>query len=265
MSSISDVLAGRELMVNLTLRELRSKYKRSALGWAWSLANPLVSMLIFTVVFALFLKVSPPVGEPSGLHNFALFLLCGLLPWNFFANAVMASTGVVIANAGLVKKVYFPRSVLVFASVNSWGASFLIEMAVLAVALLAVGNFVLPWLLPTLLVMVLLALFTSGIALAVAALNVYFRDVQHLIGVVVQLLFYATPIVYPVTLVPDRLRRLYMLNPLAAFVEAIRDCLYDLSFPSLGRSAYLVTVSLAVFALGFVVFSRLEPRMAEEL
>lgn len=274
MNRRSDLAARRELLSNLTMRELRTKYKRSVLGWAWSLANPLASMLIFTVVFRVFLKVSPPIGEPSGLNNFALFLLCGLLPWSFFSNAVNGSIGAVIGNAALVKKVYFPRSILVFASVGAWGVSFLIEMAVLIVGLLVAGNFILPWLIPLVFVVAVLIAFASGLALMLAAMNVHFRDVQHLFGIVMQLWFYATPIVYPLTLVPARahvlgrslpLRSLYQLNPMVGFVEAIRDCIYDLRFPAASSMGYLLVVSGATFALGLYVFARLEPRMAEDL
>lgn len=274
MNKLSDLVAGRELFVNLTLRELRSKYKRSVLGWAWSLANPLASMLIFTIVFAVFLKIEPPVGDPSGLHNFALFLLCGLLPWNFFSNSVSSSIGVIIGNAGLVKKVFFPRSLLVFASVGSATTSFLIELAVLGVALFVAGSFVLPWVPVLLVLVVLMVVFVSGVSLIFAAANVYLRDVQHLVGVALQVWFYATPVVYPISLVPEHLqvagwsvpvRFLYGFNPLVGFVEAIRDAIYDRRFPGFGDFSYLLGVSVVVFLVGFGVFSRLERRMAEEL
>lgn len=274
MSKVSELVAGRELLVNLTLRELRSKYKRSVLGWAWSLANPLASMLIFTIVFAVFLKVEPPVGNPSGLHNFALFLLCGLLPWNFFANSVSGSIGVIIGNASLVKKVYFPRSLLVFASVGSATVSFLIELAVLGVALLIAGSFVLPWVPVLLVLLAIMVVFVSGVSLIFSAANVYLRDVQHLVGVALQVWFYATPVVYPISLVPEHLelagwsvpvRFLYGFNPLVRFVEAIRDTIYDRRFPAFGDFSYLLAVSAFVFVAGLAVFSRLERRMAEEL
>jgi lipopolysaccharide transport system permease protein len=274
ISRLGEVAAGRELLVNLTLRELRSKYKRSVLGWAWSLANPLASLLIFTIVFRLFLRISPPVGDPSGLHNFGLFLLCGLLPWNFFANASTGSLAMLIGNAELVKKVYFPRTILVFAGVGSWGISLLIELAVLSVAFLVVGNFVLPWLAGVVVLVLVMAAFVTGVGLALSAVNVYFRDVQHLVGVLMQIWFYATPIVYPISLVPARaevagwslpVRRLYEVNPLVSFVEAFRDFLYHLRFPGPGRIAYLLAVSAVTFVGGFLLFTRLEPRMAEEL
>ena len=112
MSSIAELTESKELFVNLTLRELRGKYKRSVLGWTWSLLNPLATMVIFTVVFRFFLKVEPTRGDPSGLHVFAIFLLCGLLPWNFLSNGMSGSMGALIANSNLIKKVFFPREIL---------------------------------------------------------------------------------------------------------------------------------------------------------
>ncbi|MDP8937589.1 MAG: ABC transporter permease, partial [Actinomycetota bacterium] len=130
MSRVAEFARSRELMVNLTLRELRGKYKRSILGWSWSLLNPLASMLVFTVIFRVFLKVDIPPGAPSGMDNFAFFLLCGLLPWNFLANSVTGSMGVLVENSNLIKKVYFAREVLVAANVASWVVALLIELAV---------------------------------------------------------------------------------------------------------------------------------------
>jgi ABC-type polysaccharide/polyol phosphate export permease len=276
MATLSELRSSRELMVNLTLRELRGKYKRSALGWLWSLLNPLATMAIFTVVFSYLLKIQVEKGDPSGLHNFSIFLLCGLLPWNYLANGMSGSMGALIGNANLIKKVYFPREILVSANVASWGVALLIELGVLAVVLLLVGNMVIPWL-PILLVLVALqTLFVTGIGLGLAVLNVYFRDVQHLMGILIQLWFYATPIVYPITYVTQHadpsvggvtipLQTIYKLNPMVQFVEGYRDVLYDLRFPSLARMAFLVVVSLGTLLIGYAVFVKLEGRLAEEL
>src|SRR5947208_12188399 len=146
MTSLAELARSRELFLNLTLRELRGKYKRSVLGWGWSLLNPLSTMLIYTLVFSVFLKVTVAPGEPSGLDVFPLFLLCGLLPWNFLGNSMTAGMDSLVSNANLIKKVFFPREVLVLATVGSWLFTFLIELAVLGVALLLAGNVILPWL-----------------------------------------------------------------------------------------------------------------------
>jgi len=274
MTRLADYASARELTINLTLRELRGKYKRSVLGWTWSLINPLATVLIYSLVFAFFLKIQPPVGHPSGLHNFALFLLCGLLPWNFVSGAMTESMGALLGNGNLIKKVYFPREVLIVATVAALLVSFLIELGVLMVILLAFGNMVVPWI-PALLVLVAIqTVFVLGIGLVLSVANVYFRDMRHLIAILLQALFYTAPIVYPIRLVPKEatvfgheiaLRYVYELNPLVRFLTAYRDVLYDLRFPAVGDVAYLVAWSAASLAIGLWVFSRLDGRLAEEV
>jgi lipopolysaccharide transport system permease protein len=272
MARLSELSASRELIVNLTLRELRSKYKRSVLGWSWSLLNPLATMVVFTVVFRFFLKVPVPAGDPSGLKSFAFALLIGLLPWNFLSNGVNGSMTALIGNSNLIKKVYFPREVLVISNVASWVVSLLIEISVLAVALMVAGNFVLPWLLPVLGILAIQTVFVIGIGLGLSVLNVYFRDVQHLVGILLQVWFYATPIVYPISVVQSATANtggwvltLYRLNPMVRFVEAYQDCLYHLRIPSPANVAYLMAAAAAALLVGLAMFARLEPKLAEEL
>src|ERR671918_537688 len=130
MPKISDLTSRRELFLNLTLRELRTKYKRSVLGWTWSLLNPLTTMLVYSIVFGIVLRVEPPVGDPSGLDNFAMFLLCGLLPFNYLSNGMNGSLDALLANNNLIRKVYFPREVLVVSTVASLLITLLVEFAV---------------------------------------------------------------------------------------------------------------------------------------
>lgn len=258
--------------MHLTLRELRGKYKRSVLGWAWSLLNPLAMMGIYTLVFRFLLKIEVAPGDPSGLHVFPLFLLCGLLPWNYLGNSMFGGMGGLVGNANLVKKVYFPREILISSNVASWTFSLGIELGVLCIALLIAGNMVLPWLLPLVLLVVIQTAFVLGVALALAVFNVYFRDVEHLLGIFMQLWFYATPVIYPISLVADAdtrsslpLLRLYRLNPMTRFVESYRNVLYDLRMPPLEDLLYLGVVSAVVLVAGFAIFNKLEPRLAEEL
>jgi lipopolysaccharide transport system permease protein len=268
-SAIRDVRDSRDLTVNLTLRELRGRYKRSVLGWAWSLVNPLATMAVFTVVFSTFLKITPEPGDPSGLHVFALFLLCGLLPWTFFSNSMVGGMGALVGNAGLISKVWFPRSSLVVATVSAAAFSLLIELGVLLVALLIAGNMILPWLPVLLVILVLQAVFALGVALLLSVCNVYFRDTQHLIGILLQLWFYASPIVYPVSVVRQNVSsavfRIYEFNPMYSFIEAYRDVLYDLRMPPASRFATMAISAAVSMIVGALVFRRLEPRMAEEL
>ena len=168
---LHELVSSRELLVNLTLRELRSRYKRSVLGWSWSLINPLSNVIIYSIVFSLILKVKPPLGDPSGLKSFPLFLLCGLIPWLFFSNGLMLTTESLLSNGNLIKKVYFPRELLVVAGVGSLVITNLIEMSVLSVILLLVGNMVLWWL-PLVLVLIFLeSVIILGIGLMLSALG----------------------------------------------------------------------------------------------
>ena len=266
---LADLTSSRELLWNLTLRELRGKYKRSALGWAWSMLNPLATMIIYTFVFGLVLGGKVPVAMANGRHIFAFYLLCGLLPWNFLSQATTTAMSSLLANGGLVKKVWFPREVLVFATSGSFLFGFAIEASLLCVALIIAGNMVLPWLPVVLLLMILLATFATGIALVLAALNVYFRDLGYLWSIFAQLWFFGTPIVYPSSYVAQkvspRVLRLYEANPMAVFVRSFRDVLYELRWPTLTQFAYLIALAAGSMTVGLWAFARLSPRFAEEL
>src|SRR5215471_2374429 len=271
MTKLQEIASRRELFVNLTLRELRGKYKRSFLGWAWSLLNPLTTMVLYSFVFGVILKVQPEVGDPSGLKNFALYLMSGLLPYNFLAQGMSGGMGSLIGNSNLVKKTYFPREIMVGASTASWLVSFGIEMSILAVALLIFGNNIIPWIPMVIVVMLIQTMFVLGLALALSAAAVYFRDLEHLLGLVLQAWFYSAPIVYPITLVTSHLAagswllKLYNLNPLTRFVITYRDLLYSLRWPSIADMLYLVVVSVVTLLVGYAIFGRLEGRVAEEL
>ena len=274
LTSLRDLGSSRELVGNLTLREVRGKYKRTALGQLWSLLNPLATMVIFTVVFGVLLRVEVPPGSPSGIDVFALWLMCGLIPWTFMSNAVTGGMSALVANANLVTKVYFRREVLVAANVFSWDVTFGIELLVLSAALLAFGAMVLPWLPLVIVFGLVLTAFGLGLALMLAVANVYFRDTQHFLSIFMQFWFYATPIVYPATLVPDStellgvripLRTLYELNPMEHFVAVFRALLYDNRFPELGDVIFTVGAATVALVAGWTIFRRYEPRLAEEL
>jgi ABC-type polysaccharide/polyol phosphate export permease len=271
MTKLHEITSRRELFVNLTLRELRGKYKRSALGWAWSLLNPLTTMAVYSFVFGFFLRFEPPTGDPSDLQSFAFFLMCGLIPFNFLSNVLNGAATSLTGNANLVKKTYFPREILVGATTASWLVQFLIELGLLAVALLFVGNVVLLSIPLILLLVVLETVFVLGVALVLAPAAVYFRDLQHLTTLVLQVWFFSAPIVYPKSFVTDRFSpgswqlKLYDLNPLVRFVDAYRDLMYDLRAPGFGDVAYVAIVAVAALVVGAWAFGRMEGRLAEEL
>ena len=278
MTALAELRDSQDLLVNLTLREVRGKYKRTVFGQLWSLANPIAQMATYSVIFALVLRQTPDPGTPSGLDVFALWLAAGLIPWLFFGNVVTTGMASLVSNANLIQKVYFPRETLVIANTASWLLTFAIEMLVVVAAILgyqliddgtgALRHSPLVYLPVTILLMVLLTAFGLGIAFMLSVANVYFRDTQHFIGILMQVWFYATPIVYPLKLVSDShpdLAFVLRLNPLERFVEAFRNTLYDGRLPSLGTSLFLVVVSALVLAAGYALFKRYEGRLAEEL
>ncbi len=278
MSYLREVLGARELLANLTMREVRGKYRRTALGQLWSLANPLAAMVIYTFVFAFILRLTPAPGDPSGLDVFALWLLCGLLPWTFVAAVITQGMSSLVGNANLIQKVYFPRLVLPLSAVGAVGFTWLTEMAVLAIALSLFGGFVLPWLPIVVLMMVLLAVFASGVALLLTTANVYFRDTEYFVGILLQIWMYLTPIIYPISMMerasadvgglagtPVTVFDLYLLNPMVHFVEIFRNLLYDNRWPNPSEVLICVLWAFAILTLGIWVFRRHEKKLAELL
>ncbi|MBX3078050.1 MAG: ABC transporter permease [Cryobacterium sp.] len=278
MAALREVWGSFGLLSNLTLREIRGKYRRTVLGQLWSLANPLAAMVIYTFVFSFILRLQPDKGDPSGLDVFALWLLCGLLPWTFFANVISQGTASIVGNANLIQKVYFPRLVLPFSAVGAVGFNWLVESAVLVVALSIFGAFVLPWIPVLLLVMILLAVFATGIALMLATANVYFRDTEYFVTILLQIWMYLTPIIYPVSLMKDASAGLggllgtpvtaldlYVLNPMVHFVDVFRQLLYDNRWPDPTDILVCVCWSIASFGVGLWIFRRHEKRLAELL
>lgn len=265
VSKLREIYAFRELLFNLVKKELKLRYRNSVLGFFWSLLNPLLMMLIFTFVFAHVFKL--------GIKDFPVFLLVGLLPWNFFNLSISAASGSLVSYASLVKKVYFPREILPVSFVLADLMNFLLALVVLFGFLVFYGyNFYVY--VPLLLLIVLLqTILTIGFALILSSLNVYFRDIQYIITVSLLALFYATPIIYSYQMVEKMslFRRLpwlltiYKLNPLTALVILYRTILYETRLPSLGLVLYAAGVSIGTLLVGYLVFRRLGPAIAEEV
>jgi lipopolysaccharide transport system permease protein len=278
MKYLQEVWGSRELLFNLTSREVRGKYKRTIFGQLWSLANPLALMLIYTLVFGVLFKSNPLPGDPSGLNVFALWLLCGLLPWTFFSAVVTSGAASLVGNAGLIQKVSFTRIVLPLSTVGASAYNWLFEMAVLLIAITIAGGFVLPWIPLLIVVMALLAVFAAGVGLIFAIANVYFRDTQYLLSIVLQLWIYLTPIIYPIERVaaasvhqgglvgtPITILGLYDLNPIVHFVALFRQLIYDNRFPDPIEWLICVCWSLASIGVGMLIFRKNERNLAETL
>lgn len=278
MTLASEFRRSRELFVNLTQRELKGKYKRTVLGQLWSLANPLALMLVYTIVFAFFFQITPDRGDPSGLDVFPLWLLTGLLPWIFFTNVVNQGMGSLIANEALIRKVYFPRNVLVLSTAASLVVTWAVEMGVLVIAIVIAGAWtVLLWLPAIIVAMLLLAVFAVGVALMLSIANVHFRDTQYFVTIALQLGMYLTPIIYPISLVqaqsdrigaivgPFTMLDIYKLNPLERFTAVFRSLIYDNAWPTTIDSLVCVTAAAVSLVLGWWIFRRNEGSLAEVL
>lgn len=269
MSAVSSVFESRELLWNLTLRELRTKYRRSFLGWTWSMLNPLATVAIYSFVFGVLFESSAPPGDPSGLTGFAYFLLAALLPWNFFALVTNLGMSAIANNSGLVRRVAFPREVLVFSNVLHACVQFGIEMGLLCVVLLIAGSPIFPWIPLVVVLSAILTVFASGFALALSTLSVYFRDMTYLWTIFVQVWFFLTPVVYGPELLkaraPEWADRVLRLNPMRAFVTSYRDLLYDARCPSLARFVLMSGAAAISLTLGWWIFHRMGRRLPEEV
>ena len=265
---IREIYQYRELLRNLVVSDLKARYKNSVLGFFWSLLNPLGMMLVFTLIFGLLV---PNVQ----IERYPLFLLCGLLPWNYFSASVQGSLYSVLGNAGLVKKVYFPRAILPIATVLSQLINFLLAFVILFAALLIFQSNFSPWLWLLPFVLLIQTIFTIGVALILSTLNVFYRDTSMIMDVLMLAWFFLTPVFYSTALLPDSItllgvtlnpqRLLYILNPMASLVNMYRDLLYwgyrtDLDF--FLRSA---VTAVAVLLFGAWFFRRYSDRFGEEL
>jgi ABC-2 type transport system permease protein len=259
----------RGLIGNLARRELSSKYKKSLLGWLWSLLSPALTLVIYAVVFGTFLGQNPPVAGNGELKSFALYLFAALVIWNFF-NAVLQGSMAALTGAGpLLKKVYFPPACPAIANSLTalWQAA--IEAAILAVVLILFANVSWTFLLFPL-VLVLLLAFALGLGLVLSVGNVYFRDVGYLVGIGLQMLFYGTPMIYSLNDVPHRLgglpvHEIIRWSPLTQFTVASRSLFYALELPPGSTVLYLAVVPLVVLFVGWWIFERISGDVVEEL
>ncbi|HMC38135.1 MAG TPA: ABC transporter permease [Acidimicrobiales bacterium] len=261
MSSYRD---SRELLVNLTLRELRSKYKRSFLGWAWSLVTPLATMAVYSIVFSLFFRAKLDPGV-HGLHYFSLWLMCALLPWSFFSTGMMSSIGSLVGNASLISKSYFDRRLLPASAVSAALVSHLIEMGLLVVVLAGFGDWQAVAFVPVVVVLIAItALAAFGMGLLLSALNVYFRDIEHFMSIALMVWMYLTPIIYPIKLA-RQYAKYVKLNPMTEMANCFRSVLYYGRFPTAVDIGYFAGFAAVALAVGWTVFNRLQPGFAEEL
>lgn len=270
LQRLASVWRYRELLRNLVRKELKIKYKNSVLGFVWTLLNPTLYLVVFTIVFQELL--------PNGVDDFAIFFLAGLLAWNLFSTALGGATGSIVNNASLVSKVWFPREILPLAAIGASLMHFAFQATVLLSALIVFGRAPDWELLPLVPVaMLVLLLFAAALGVLLAALNVYLRDVQHLLELALTAWFWLSPIVYPFRLIDQRLGErasLALLNPVIPVIITFQKAIYnptDDTVPTFGAGWYLRNLGLTAagaFVLLLValhVFGRLEDNFAEEI
>lgn len=253
--NLSDIWDYRELLYFLVWRDIKVRYKQTAMGASWAVLQPLILMLVFAVFFGL-------LGVPTDGLPYLLFFYSGLLPWTFFSNAVSQSSVSLVSNSNLITKVYFPRVLIPTATVGA-GIVDLAVASVILVGLMLYYGFV-----PGLSLLMLPALIGLSIMLALgvgtwlAALMVKYRDVRHVLPFALQVWFFVTPIIYPVSVVPEGWRWLLYLNPMAGVAEGIRAAVSGRGF-AWGSLAFSAAATLAVFALSVYAFNRLEKSFAD--
>lgn len=252
------ILRYRELLRNLVLRDLKLKYRGSVFGFFWSLANPLLMVVTYTVAFTYILQIRTA--------GFVFTLLLGLLNWTFFANSAMMSTGSVVDAAGLIKSVAFPRAILPVATVLFNLAQFLLTITVfvpLALAVFRVSLSPATLLLPVLLVLQIL--FITGVAFALATLTSFFRDVRHMLEIALGMLFWTTPILYQYASLPELVKLPVLLSPMSPFVVGWQQILYEGRGPDVAVWLTACAYAAGMFVLGASVFVSSEDRLAEEV
>lgn len=263
MSELATLFRHRQLIAALTARDLKARYRGSILGFFWSLANPLMLLAVYTLVFTKFFPQQ--VVQP-----YPLFLFAGILPWTFFAAAVLESTTSISANAALIKKVMFPAEALPLVVVLSHLVHFALAVPILLAAILAyaaMGKFTIGvTILMAPVLMLLQTMFVAGIAMTISSASVLFRDLRDIVTNLMQLGFFVTPIIYLIDNIQSRaLRALLRVNPMTPFVVAYQDVFFFGRMPNLSDTVLILAYSFGSLMLGFFVFDRLRDTLAEAI
>jgi lipopolysaccharide transport system permease protein len=257
LSPVKTLLSSRDLLSAWTMRIIRARYQQSILGGLWAVAQPLAMVTLFTIVFSYFIRVD------TGTIPYTVFAYTAMVPWMLFSTSVTDMVDSITVNMNLVSKIYFPREVLVISTLLARLLDFLIaySILILVMVLFKLPIFLPSWLFLPVIILVQLAL-GLGIGMIGAALNVFYRDVRHLFALILQLWFYATPIIYPLSLVPENIRSLYFLNPMAGIIEAYRAVIIHGTLPD---TSFYISALLALIFLtgGYAFFKRLEYMFAD--
>lgn len=257
MKILKEVFEYRNMIYMLVKRDLRGRYRGSILGFAWTFINPILQLLVYTVVFSFVMR--------ANIDKYYLFVFVALIPWLAMSSSVTGGSSCILVNKNMVTKIYFPRQVLPIATVTAAFINMLLSMViVLAVCLITNGLnvWVLWYLIPTILIEYILAL---GIAFIVSAVTVYFRDLEHILQIFVMAWQFLSPIVYSIEMVPESARKIFMLNPMASIIVSYRDVLYYKQAPDLSTMLLALGMGIVFLVAGWFIFKKLNRRFAEVL
>lgn len=257
MKQLRELYSYREMMYNLVRKDLRTRYKGSFLGFLWTFINPLLQLIIYTIVFSTIMRVN--------VEKFYIYLFVALIPWIFFTTSIQGGATSIISSKDLIKKVYFPRLIIPISVVNAAFMNMLFSMVVVLIALIVSGIGLSGYIVLLPIIMFLEYLLALGLAFIFAALNVYFRDLEHILGIVIMGWFYLTPIVYTIDMVPDQFINLFNLNPMTHIVAAYRDILYYKQVPEFGSLVGILVWSIGFVIGGYILFEKLQKNFVEEL
>lgn len=258
MRLFKEIYAYREMIYSLIRRDLKGRYKGSVLGFLWTFLNPLLQLVVYTIVFSMIME--------APVENYYLFLFVALVPWLMFSTSVAGGAGCIRSQQDMVKKIYFPREVIPISHVTSQFINMLLSFIVVFAVLLVSGSGIKLSVLPYLpIIMIVEYLLALGLCLIVSALTVYFRDLEFLLGIIIMAWQFLTPIMYGIDMVPEELIPVFQCNPMTPVIIAYRDILFYKQAPQLETLLSAVIFGLVTVVLGFVIFRRLQRHFAEEM
>lgn len=262
MERLKEIYEYRQMIFRLVRKELRGRYKGSVLGFFWTFLNPLLQLLVYTMVFSVIMR--------SNIERYYLFLFVALVPWIFFSSSLTGGATSILGSSDMIKKIYFPREVMPIAYVTSAFVNMLLSFLVVFAVLIVTGYGVNPVALLYLPVIMLVEYVLGlGIALLTSALTVFFRDLAYILGIVAMAWQYLTPVMYSQEMVeevlPPSLFKIWNLNPMTPVINAYRDILYYQTTPQLSTLAAAIVLGVAILIIGELVFVKLQKGFAEEL
>ena len=257
MGIINELIKYKEFLRTNVKKDISGKYKGSFLGVLWSFINPLLSVVVYAIVFHYIMRFK--------IDHYLIYLISGIIPWSFFTNSVNAGLNSILYNADIIKKVYFPRVILPISAVTSCLVNFAISCVIVVIFALfsGVGVSFYIFLLP--LVAIIQYIFTLGIAFILSAVEIYVRDIEHIINFFVSMLFYVTPILYTKDYVPEQFGWILKLNPLAYIIDGYHSIIYYKELPNIPNLCIIFTFSVVLFFVGYRIFDKLQRGFAEEV